>query len=98
MFILIIKLTSILIIILIPIDDHNSKGNQFLPRWVQILILLGMIVLLQAPETGDYRFFISSDDDSQLWVSTDEKKVNAKKILRMHQRVSSYHQWDKYVN
>jgi len=31
---------------------------------------------LVPPETGDYTFWIASDDDSQLWLSTDEDPAN----------------------
>ena len=29
------------------------------------------------PETGDYIFALATDDNSQLWLSTDEKPANA---------------------
>ncbi len=31
---------------------------------------------LKPPTTGDYRFWISSDDNSELWLSTDETEAN----------------------
>ena len=32
------------------------------------------------PTTGEYRFFVSGDDETQLWLSTDESSENATKI------------------
>ncbi len=37
---------------------------------------------LHPPSTGDYTFWISSDDGSQLWLSTDESPGNAVLIAR----------------
>ena len=63
-------------------DKHYIKSYSF---------------LAQAPETGDYTFFISSDDDSEFWISTDASKANARKILTMFRKVTNQYQWDKYV-
>ncbi|HVR35247.1 MAG TPA: PA14 domain-containing protein, partial [Methylomirabilota bacterium] len=35
---------------------------------------------LEAPQTGDYVFWIASDDDSELWLSTDHTVGNLRKI------------------
>lgn len=35
---------------------------------------------LEAPETGDYRFFIASDDASELWLSLDETAGKRRRI------------------
>lgn len=49
----------------------------------------------QAPETGDYKFYISSDDASELRISTDDTKVNGRRIagVRLHTKP---HEWNKY--
>lgn len=36
---------------------------------------------LLAPETGNYNFFISADDGSEFWLSTDENPANTVKIV-----------------
>ncbi len=36
--------------------------------------------LVQAPRTGEYRFYLSSDDGGELWLSNDEDPANLKKI------------------
>jgi hypothetical protein len=35
------------------------------------------------PETGDYTFWTASDDDSEVWLSTDEAPANAKMICNV---------------
>jgi signal transduction histidine kinase len=53
---------------------------------------------LRPTETGDYRFWIASDESSELWLSTDENPAN------IHQIASVYgfnwtlqRQWNKYA-
>lgn len=36
--------------------------------------------ILTAPATGDYTFWVSSDDQSELWLSTGESKIGRRKI------------------
>ena len=38
---------------------------------------------LTPPETGDYTFWTASDDDSELWLSTDADPANAKMICNV---------------
>lgn len=48
-----------------------------------------------APQTGQYTFWIASDDDGELWLSTNENPANKVRIAY----VSGYttiRQWDKY--
>ena len=50
---------------------------------------------IQAPSTGHYTFWIASNDNSELWLSTDEHEANKVKIAS----VSGYtnpRQWDKF--
>jgi hypothetical protein len=35
------------------------------------------------PETGDYTFWTASDDDSEVWLSTDDSPANAKMICNV---------------
>ncbi|MES2139698.1 MAG: Ig-like domain-containing protein [Bacteroidota bacterium] len=47
------------------------------------------------PETGNYIFWIASDDNSELWLSTDDKVINKVKIASVSGYTSS-RQWTKY--
>ena len=35
---------------------------------------------ITAPATGDYRFWVASDDASELWLSTDNNPANKRRI------------------
>jgi hypothetical protein len=48
-----------------------------------------------APETGAYRFWISSDDDSELWLSTTNSP-NQKVLIAKVSAFTNIYQWDKY--
>ena len=37
------------------------------------------------PETGEYRFFVATDDNSELWLSTDADPANAVQITQESQ-------------
>ena len=50
---------------------------------------------LMTPTTGDYTFWIASDDNGELWLSTDNTSSNASKIAYVT-GWSSSQQWDKY--
>jgi hypothetical protein len=47
------------------------------------------------PKTGKYVFWISSDDQSELWLSTDEDPANKQKIAWV-QEWTGQRQWDKF--
>jgi ELWxxDGT repeat protein len=47
------------------------------------------------PQNGNYVFYISSDDNSELWLSTDDNPAN--KRLIASSKWTSYNQWDKYA-
>ena len=49
--------------------------------------------LLVPPETGEYTFWIASDDSSELWLSTDETEANRKPIARVD-NFTGYQAWD----
>lgn len=47
--------------------------------------------------TGDYKFWIASDNSSELWLSTDSSPSNARKIASVqHFAWTEPHQWSKY--
>ena len=50
-----------------------------------------------APQTGAYRFYIATDDDGELWLSTDENPANATRIANVSGWTSS-RQWDKFAS
>ena len=60
------------------------------------LMLIIDFLLFKAPETGDYRFYIASDDSSELRISTDDTKANAKKIAGVRGHTNPK-QFNKYV-
>lgn len=47
------------------------------------------------PQNGNYVFYISSDDNSELWLSTDDNPAN--KRLIASSKWTNYNQWDKYT-
>ena len=47
------------------------------------------------PETGEYIFWISSNDHSELWLSTDRDEANKKKIAFIT-GATNFRQWDKF--
>lgn len=49
---------------------------------------------LCVPETGNYTFYISSDDNSELWLSTDETREN--KRLIASSKWTRFNEWNKY--
>ncbi|HEX5221861.1 MAG TPA: lamin tail domain-containing protein [Verrucomicrobiae bacterium] len=51
--------------------------------------------LITAPETGDYRFWIASDDGGQLFVSTDETPANRRLVASVSVWAGP-REWNKY--
>jgi hypothetical protein len=51
---------------------------------------------LCAPQTGNYTFWIASDDQSELWLSTDATVAN-KKLIASVTGYTSAGQWEKYT-
>ncbi|GAB3526052.1 hypothetical protein GCM10027443_00820 [Pontibacter brevis] len=52
---------------------------------------------VHAPSSGHYTFWIASDDDSELWLSTDENPANKRKIASVSGWTTP-RQWDKYAS
>ena len=50
---------------------------------------------ITAPATGDYTFWIASDDNSELWLSTNDNPANKVKIGEVLDYTDS-RQWNKY--
>lgn len=68
----------------IPLDASNSYGSR----------VYGYIV---APQTGNYTFWIASDDGSELYLSTDNDPANKALIASVVGWTSS-RQWTKYAS
>ena len=49
------------------------------------------------PATGNYVFWIASDDNGELWLSTDEHPANKKKIASVS-GWTNYREWSKYTS
>lgn len=52
---------------------------------------------VKAPATGNYTFFIASDDDSELYLSTDDQAAN-KQLIAKVTGWASYHQYNNEAN
>ncbi|HOW67556.1 MAG TPA: PA14 domain-containing protein [Candidatus Paceibacterota bacterium] len=52
---------------------------------------------LEVPATDDYTFYIASDDDSQLWLSTDSNPAN-KKLISSVTGWTGAREWTKYAS
>jgi hypothetical protein len=52
---------------------------------------------LLPPVDGKYTFYISTDDSSELWLSTDDKAANVKLIASVT-GYSNQRQWDKFAS
>lgn len=50
---------------------------------------------LCVPETGNYTFWIASDDNSELWLSTDEF-VGNRRLIASVRGATAFRQYDKY--
>ncbi|MBB5350302.1 hypothetical protein HNR46_000526 [Haloferula luteola] len=50
---------------------------------------------LRAPDTGDFTFWIASDDHGEIWLSTDTDPANRQRIA-YHTGATAYRQWGLY--
>lgn len=76
--------------------NSSSKPNSFeAPSNIGDNYGQRMYGLVKAPVTGAYRFYIASDDNSELWLSTDNKASNKTKIAQVGDWTGS-RQWGKY--
>ncbi|GAA5484209.1 PA14 domain-containing protein [Haloferula sargassicola] len=51
---------------------------------------------LRAPDTGNYTFWIASDDFGELWLSTDTNPANKQRIA-YHTGATGFREWGKYA-
>ncbi|HEY2952755.1 MAG TPA: immunoglobulin domain-containing protein, partial [Verrucomicrobiae bacterium] len=73
--------TETLTMLLEGVPDDGDNYGSFISGYVE------------APLTGSYIFWISSDDASELWLSTDHTAANKKRIARVD-AVTGYRAWD----
>ena len=66
---------------------QSAPDAQFYGQWIR-----GWIV---PPETGIYQFYISSDDQSELWLSTNGSPNN-KALIAGVSEWTDYQEWDKF--
>lgn len=66
---------------------QSSPDKDMYGQWIR-----GWII---APETGNYRFFAASDDQSELWLSTDRTAAAKVKICELPEW-SGFREWNKY--
>jgi glucose/arabinose dehydrogenase len=53
---------------------------------------------LCVPTTGNYTFWIASDNDGELWLSTDDNPANKQRIAFIQDNFAYARQWDKLTS
>jgi hypothetical protein len=73
--------------------------SAFALSYKEKLLAILIFTFIQAPTSGYYRFYLASDDESELWLSTDEDKGNARKLAELKEMkrtgYTGYQQWNK---
>ena len=69
-------------------EGPTNWGNDYGSR------LYGWLV---APESGEYTFWIASDDNSELWLSTDEEPANVQLIAYVNGWTNAQ-EWTKFAS
>jgi PAS domain S-box-containing protein len=83
--------------------DHPS-GRQYLPTFeapinVDDMYFARVRGYLHPPRTGEYQFWVASDNGSELWLSPDEDPRHAKKIADINAfAYAPFHGWDHSTN
>ena len=67
----------------------QSEGS----RWVGSNTGTRIRGFLTAPQTGDYSFWLSGDDEVSFWLSSDDDKFNKEQLINPHLYVS-YQEYD----
>ena len=70
--------------------EYNSGGNWTENYGTRVR---GYIV---PPVTGDYTFWVASDDSSELWMNTSGEEENGKSLIAFVNGWTYSRQWDKY--
>lgn len=89
---------------LIRYPDHPS-GRQYLrsfeaPVNVDDMYFARIRGFLHPPRTGEYRFWVASDNGSELWLSQDDQPQHARKIAGVADAFgyTPFHAWDQSTN
>ncbi|MDO1450149.1 DUF5060 domain-containing protein [Rhodocytophaga aerolata] len=69
-------------------ETPSNRGENYAQR------IRGYIC---APATGSYRFYLASDDQGELWLSTSESPANKRKIAHITEHASS-REWNKHAS
>lgn len=72
----------------VVLESPTNIADNYGQRWRGYFV---------APETDAYRFFIASDDSSELWLSTSGNPAAKSKIASVSGS-TSVRQWDKYAS
>lgn len=62
------------------IDFLDSRGDKYGQR---------IVALLQVPESGQYRFWVSADESAEVWLSTDQTPYN-KRLIAYNNKPTGY--------
>ncbi|MCL5096234.1 MAG: PA14 domain-containing protein, partial [Candidatus Omnitrophica bacterium] len=78
---------------------YTEKETQFLEAAATPGTNYGSMIegYIDPPQTGNYTFWISSHDSSELWLSTDNNPANKQKIAFVDGQ-TDLRQWNKYAN
>lgn len=69
-------------------EGPTNRGNYYLSRMQGFLV---------PPITGEYRFWVASDDSSELWISTNSNPGDAQRIANVPGgHWTNPRQWDRY--
>ena len=94
-----IRIGTVHDVLSICISTLSTQNTTFISLYLHMSLIFmwcNYIDSLQAPETGNFSFFIASDDSSEFWISTNETKANATKILTLN-KWTRRHEWNKYL-
>ncbi len=79
-----------------PPDEVNTITTLETPQFYANEYGARIRGYLCAPESGEYFFRIASDDNSELWLSTDENPGNKQRIAHVR-GYTAPRQWNKYM-
>ena len=83
----------------VRMTTYYVVGIKEVDRLYLYFILFDTLILMilpQAPETGDYTFYVSGDDQCRLSISTDRDPKNLRQIVQFRNRLwTRPNQWEK---
>lgn len=85
----------------LPVYPHSPSGSDQptrfeAPRDWADSYGTRMRAYLYAPTSGSYTFWIASDDNSELWLSSSDQPASAQRIASVP-GYTAYQQWNKYA-